>query len=474
MSSYHDSFDYRGKNSFTDMNLIISSFEPDDGFTETFLSMDPVYEENFDGSKIFNYGARYNTQAKINITLIKRDQSDFTIKEFRDCARWLTGARTDSWLEMFVGPDRDANGNKLKENIVYSFLGKITDLQQYKLDGRTVGLQIIFSSVAPWAFSNEETCDCYFGQAITIDNDGMIYVGSREQSILSVDENGILYAGASANVGFSLMDEQHYDGVICIDNTVPVQIDNLTDDLYTYINLDIKFTNENSKYLSIKHKYSTIDDIPIEEETKVLNMTKGEVVLLSSGQFIISEQLTADLSVNKDTVGSNYFVEDLTQLSGYRQVDLPKEYQEKDENGAQILYYHYTPNKDKIFGDDFNFVWPKLAPGLNNFAISGEGAGHLEFTYRYPMKIGNCTLDTSTYGSDIDCDAYPSGGGNGAFTGTVSWDKITGKPETIYGYHIDDEVYTKHEVDIMLDNITIDNMHIDKDELNELLANALG
>ena len=77
MSSYHDSFTYKKKNSFTDMNLIISSFEPDEGFTETFLSMDPVYEDNFDGTKQYSYGAKYNSKANIAITLVKKDYSDW-------------------------------------------------------------------------------------------------------------------------------------------------------------------------------------------------------------------------------------------------------------------------------------------------------------------------------------------------------------------------------------------------------------
>ena len=121
MSSYHDSFNYKGINSFKHMDLIISSFEPDDGFMDTFLSMDPVFEESFDGAKVFSYGARYNTQAKINITLVKKDGSDFSMQEFRNCARWLTGARVDSWLDMFIGPSHNNDGHIIEENIIYSF-----------------------------------------------------------------------------------------------------------------------------------------------------------------------------------------------------------------------------------------------------------------------------------------------------------------------------------------------------------------
>lgn len=323
MSSYHDSFTYKNINSLKDMDLIISSFEPDDGFTETFLSMDPVFEESYDGTRDFSYGAKYNSKAKINITVIKKDQSDFSMKEFRECARWLTGARVDSWLDMYVG-----------DEVVYSFLGKITDLQQYKISGRTVGLQITFSSVTPWAFSAEQAYDCYFGQALAVNSAGELYADSDKTSTLMVDEDGILYAGLGTSNYFSWIGEELYGpGVIFIDNTTIVPIDNQTDDLYTYINLDTKFVNDNCEYISIKN-------LTLDEETKIIGMSINENILLSSEQFITS--------------------------------DIP----------------------NKIFGDNFNFVWPRIAPGLNELAITGGGAANVQFTYRYPMKIGDCAIDT--------------------------------------------------------------------------------
>mgnify|MGYP003516346799 CR=1 FL=1 len=45
MSSYHSSFSYNGENSAKDRNLIITTFETDDGFVETFLSMDVIQED---------------------------------------------------------------------------------------------------------------------------------------------------------------------------------------------------------------------------------------------------------------------------------------------------------------------------------------------------------------------------------------------------------------------------------------------
>ena len=332
MSSYHDSFTYKNKNSLKDMNLIITSFEPDEGFTETFLSMDPIFENNFDGTRQYSYGAKYNSKANINITLVKKDYTEFSMAEFRECARWLTGSRVDSWMDMYVG-----------SQIVYCFLGKITDLQQYKLDGRTIGIQAIFSSVTPWAFSEEQYYDCHFGQELRT-NSNVLYMKDYENSPLNVDKNGILYAGHDVHSCFSWMDEDVYDGIIAIDNTVTVLIDNQTDDLYTYINLNTKFINDNSDFISIKNTYTYEDTITGEvvqttDETKVIGMSNNENILLSSEQFITSD----------------------------------------------------TPNK--IFGNNFNFVWPKLAPGINTLLISGSGTGNVQFTFRYPMKIGDSTID---------------------------------------------------------------------------------
>lgn len=401
MSSYYSNFVYKDKNSINDMNLIVVSFEPDNGFTDTFLSMDSVYENNTFGTRRFSYGAKYNSVATIDITVIKKDGSDFSTLDFRNCAQWLTGARKDSWLDMYVG-----------DEFICSFLGKFINLQHYKLDARTVGLKLTFESVAPWAFSAEQYYDCYFGQALLIDDNNNLYTNEINNSNLSVDENGILYAGSDENNYFSFMGEEVHDGIIFIDNTVVVSIDNKTDDLYTYINLDTKFINDNCEYISIKN-------VTLDEETKIIGMSVNESILLSSEQFITS--------------------------------DIP----------------------NKIFGDKFNFIWPRIAPGLNELTISGGGAANVQFTYRYPMKVGDCVMDINTHGGDIHCGDYPSGGGE-EFTGTIPWDKVTGKPDTIQGYKIDDEVYTKDYIDKALADISVGSAYIDENELNEMLENALG
>ena len=52
---------------------------------------------------------------------------------------------------------------------------------------------------------------------------------------------------------------------------------------------------------------------------------------------------------------------------------------------------------NNVFGDNFNFVWPKLLPGINEFSVDGSGEGYVDFEYRYPIKIGDCAIDMDIY-----------------------------------------------------------------------------
>ena len=326
MSSYHTSFSYKDKNSLNE-GLIIVSFEPDVGFTDSFLAMENVSDEYYDRTKRFDYGSRYTSQSEIKITLIKQDGSDMKRDEFRAYAKWLTGARANSWLDMYIG-----------STIQYSFLGKFLNLEQYKYDSRTVGIRLTFSSISPWAYSAEQRFLCELSRSLIVDTYNVLEKKagiSREfglvDSVLFVDPNDV-------NSYFDVTS----DGIAHIDNAVVIQTDNETDDLYTYINLDINYKNGEGNSISIKN--TTLD-----EETIITGMSVGEIIKLSAKQFIVS--------------------------------DIP----------------------NKIFGDDFNFVWPRLAPGVNKFIIDGATEGVIEFAYRYPMKIGDCAIDTDILGEGFDC-----------------------------------------------------------------------
>lgn len=508
MASYHSSFSYNDQNSAKDYGLIITTFEPDNGFVDSFLSMDNISDDYFDGTKRFDYGSRFNTAAEIKITAIKRDGSDMTLDEFRTCAKWLTGARVNSWLDMYdknytvstlsyVGdgvtnefkteypysvaivmvngvkvsgytrnhntgtlifseaPSNDSVIEILETPPVYSFLGKFLNLEQYKLDGRTVGIRMTFSSVSPWAYSAPQAFDRSIEQALLFNN-GLVVKDPADE--ICIDDDGVLYNGKTPASGACFCIDEN--GVLYVENEIVARINNETDDLYNYIYLDIEFDNESCDGLKIINQ-------TLGETTELSNLRHGHIITLSAKQFI------AEYSI--------------------------------DQNGNHV-------NQNRIFGDDFNFVWPRLAPGENDIYITGQGNGIVKFAYRYPMKVGDNTMDISVYGSGIDCcdcDAIPS-------CNTIRWEDIVGAPTTLGGYGLADEVdekianidiewndisntpttvegyeisnaytksevYTKAEVDDKIDDIEISgggtgggSTNIDEEELNSMLEDILG
>jgi hypothetical protein len=371
---------------------MVVAFEPDDGFMDSFLSMEQIQEDYYDGTKKFDYGAKYNSSYVVNITVVKNNGSDFSLKEVRSLSKWLTGSRVNSWLD--VGSVRFEQGKDDDKNIKYSFLGRVTNLQPRKLDGRTIGFLIEFSSVSPWAFSTPQSFPkCVIGQRADIDSEGVLIQSGENASKFGFDD-GVLCV--SSDVGNYFM--MHNDGTVYIDNRYRTNIDNESDDLYTYIYLDIDYQNQDGTYISIKNA-------TLGEETLINNVSKNESITISSKQFIISN----------------------------------------------------IPNK--LFGDSFNFVWPRLQPGHNDFIIDGDGHGTAQFTYRYPMKVGDCAMDISVYGGNNDC-------GEIAAYDTVKWENIVGIPTTLGGYGITD-AYTENEIDHKLEDINsnfdnkIKNINID-------------
>jgi hypothetical protein len=411
MSSYHTSFTYKDKNSW-DEGLIIAAFEPDNGFRDSFLSMDNISDDYYDGTKRFDYGSKYNTSAEIQITLIKKHDADMSLKEFRNYAKWLTGAKTNSWLDMYVG-----------DHFAYAFLGKFTNFEQYKLDGRTIGIRLTFSSLSPWAFSAPQVFDCDIGQELDLleeNNEAIVVKKSAEYVPFGIDDNGVLCANALDENSYFIVDEK---GVAYIDTSYRTIINNKSDDLYTYIDLDIDYINKNSTEVFIKNN-------TLNEETVIKALDTNEIISISAKQFIVSYSL--------------------------------------NDKGERVQNVH------KIFGDDFNFVWPRLAPGENDFEVYGSGHGKAQFTYRYPMKIGDCTIDIDANGNGIYCDCDESDINNF----TIDWANIVNTPITLGGYGITD-AYTNAEVDEIVENIEITgggggNTNVNEQELNDMLADILG
>lgn len=359
MSLYHPSFNYLGKNSKDDFGIIVSHLDnSDSGETETFLQMDPVYTDNYLGTRRIDYGAKYSSVAVFNITLIKQSGGDFSTAEIRECLKWLTGAQSNSNLELILDGE-----------VKYFFTGRFTNVSQYKMDARTIGLVLEFTSIAPWAYSAPQPVT----QTLT--------------------------------------------------GTETLTINCETDDLYSYVYMRTTYTNTTGKSVIIKN--TTIGDI-----TEIFSLAVNEIVTLDNNMTITSDKTT------------------------------------------------------RIFGNDFNFVFPRLQAGENVFEITGTG--NIQFEYIIPVKLGNVAIDINTY-SDPICDD------SGVITiEKLPWSRLTDIPTTLSEHNIQDaytktqidekianvtvgNVYTKSEIDDMLDNLNVDvdlSNYYTKTEVNALLSSA--
>lgn len=400
MSSYYPSFSYKGCNSLKDKSLLVVAFDPDQGEKETFLSVDPIYTDNPYGIRRLDYGAKYNSVAVIKISVIKTNRTDFTVADVRDFLKWTTGTCQNSYLDLLIG-----------DAVKFSFLGRFTNAYQQKMDARTIGMSLEFTSVSPWAFSPEQKFSTAFGQSLHIDN-GTVFKTGQD---LAVSNAGVLTNGIGA--AFNI----NNDDIVYIDNSIMLPINNESDDLYSPVFLNTKIINTNSDEIIIKNEtiYEMTDGV--DGLTELQNILDGEVVDLTSEQMILSD----------------------------------------------------APNR--IFGNSFNFIWPKLIPGINKLVVSGSGQGIIEFNYRYPIKIGDCAIDVYTGGGE-DCYCPDN-----TTYGTISWDDIADTPTTLGGYGITD-AYTITEVDTKIENIeisgggggTIGDLKIDEAELNQMLDDVLG
>lgn len=393
MSVYYPSFTYLGINS-RKKNLIVTHLDGgDSGEVDSFLGMDPIYTDSSDGTRRIDYGAKFNNVATPKITVIKQDGSNISVTEIEDCLKWLTGSRKVSPLNImehfednFICKDGSksfilynqadmiysvsVNGIQLSDeewsynsddksvtllntpangdtvDVVYnktkfSFIGRVTNVWHYKMDAKTVGLVIEFTSISPWAISPVQkiTCDV---------------TGTQSNPTLLV-------------------------------------IPNMSDDVDSYVYMKTIYKNIGGSSLVLMNTTTG-------ENTEIYNLLTDEIVTMAGNQIITSN------------------------------------------------------NSSRIFGNDFNFNFPRLAPGDNEFKVIG--VGNITFEYTVPRKVGDCAIDLDAK-TDPICDS-----GNNILIDTLDWNRLSNVPA----------MYTKSEVDTLINNIDIDNVYT-KSEVDSMLEN---
>lgn len=316
MSVYYPSFNFLNKNSYDDFNLIVSHFDGDQGESDTWLGMDPIYSDSSDGTKRHDYGAKFNSVATPKITVIKADGTDFTTQEVRQFLKWTTGSRKNSYLELC-----EWNENADTWETKFRFLGRTTKAYQQKLDARTIGLIIEFTTISPFAYSPLMSCE--------------------------------------------------YE----INGTQEIIIEHDTDDLDTLIGLDVSFNNTSGDSLVIYNE-------TLGESTEISNLVVNEVVTLDSNGFIKSDK------------------------------------------------------PGRIFGNDFNYVFPRFGYGADVLSVTGHGT--IKFEYIYFIKIGDCAIDVDVSGGCINCNGPGAGTGSSTGTGgnfdcTIDEEELTAMLEEVLG-----------------------------------------
>jgi hypothetical protein len=339
MSSYHTSFSYLNKNSYDDFNLQIVHF---DGGDSGEVDSYLSQEAIYADSPRGTRRTMYGT--KYNSVSILQ----------------ITVMRPDG-SEFGIEKTREINrwltgSNQYSwmdlyvgDEIKYRMHCFVQNVKPYKLDSRIVGFVITAESSSPWCYSNLQTV-------------------SQE-----------------------------------IDGDTTLQINNPSDDLYTYTELRTVFQNSTGKVL-------TITNNTLGETTTISKLAANEIMTLSENMFITSD------------------------------------------------------NKTRIFGNDFNYVWPKLKSGMNEFDISGTGT--ITFEYIYAMKVVDCV-------GNLNAASIPVCNENGEIVvDQLPWNRISDTPTTIQGYGITD-AYTRTEINKMLDNIAASGVEIDEEELNAMLTEIL-
>lgn len=334
MSSYHTSFTYLGKNSKDDFGLVVAHFsdQSDSGEVDTYLSTDAIYTDSYDGTRQKFYGAKYNAVATPQITLIKSDGTDFGITDNRQVLRWLTGSRQSTWMDFYMWDDDKPR---------YRMLGRVSNVSQYKMDARIIGLIVTFESVSPYAYSDLQTVTETISGSKTID------------------------------------------------------ITNNSDDVHSYVYMNVEYANNSGDSLQINN--NTTGD-----ETKITNLVVNEKINISDNMMITSDKTEKTFGTSFNFVfprlaaGKNTLI-----LKGNGSITF--QYIEPIKIGDMAI--NINSIGDPICDDLGNIVieqlpWSRISNKPNS--LSGYGINDAYTKTEIDIKLTNISIDENEFNKMIE------------------------------------------------------------------------
>ena len=297
------------------------SFDGDSGETDTFINREAVASESYRGDfrRVHNY--KYTDVFAPTISFIKEDFSDFTKEEVRRVLKWLTSKDTASFLTVYHDDS---------EVISYEILGAFIEIQTYKLgNGRVVGIQAVFESVAPWAFSMIQTVT---------------------KNVSSPTNNTI---------------------------TLDIETDDPQNPIYPRITIK---QDSNTNVIEINHAMGDTDNWI---DGSVFKYGNNYYWVDSDGKKYTSTTNTSGIDTTSVAIRNTHTDEN----GAVRVFDSLVKNNIKGEtvvlDGANKVV---SSSSIRIFGDDFSWNWTPLYEGKNELSFVGNCTVTIE--YRTPIKCG--------------------------------------------------------------------------------------
>lgn len=341
----------------TEYDLICDvSFDGNVGETDSYLSRESVFTQNYRGSKrnVYHYG--YSDILSPAITFMKSNFEPFSFQENRRILSWLTGSRKPCLLEIYE-----------EENIVkYCLIGNFTEIQQYKQDSQIIGYLVTFESNSPFAYSDVIEKDLSVDSVVDI----TLYNGGD-------DSEDLVYPVFEITQGEDIY--FHVDSLPSLADMIPDVIYHLPDDTYhiriegdTISQLSGIFNGNIEEQAANGNTYGKYYYCPNDG-----NIYKGSSVLTDNGTSYIWQ------TVCKGVYGA---VEICNLTTGKRTYLRRLHRTEKAiiDGSNQVIVSSW---ENRVFGNDFNWEWAGLIQGENALSINGNAT--IKIKYRIPIKCGD-------------------------------------------------------------------------------------
>lgn len=419
--------------------------------------------------------------------------------------------KTTNIVTLTNAPTKGATIKISYGRIKYYFIGRITNAWQYKMDARTIGLIFEFTSTSPWAYSAKQTVSTLVGNptTIAINNDtDDLYGYTSMNVVLNNTRRNLMENSKPLFVNEHGFDASGYETMGKVtEEDEGVRIVNTESNTRMYFGNYFSATSGQSYTVSFKYKlYSGESPVQIQAIYMDSNWQGGiyfatsehsqTYIQLDNGwkwiqatfttpnvegiafvRFALRSGLdyksyTCDFSIKEPQVELGTKATAWTYAFNDPELDSLKIINSATKDVTTItniaanevitLSNNMMITSDKpnrVFGNDFNFVFPRLVAGENNFVI--QGTGNIIFEYVYAIKIGDCSMDINVISDPIyDDDGHIQ-------LDTLPWNRIVDTPTTYQGYGITN-VYSKAEVDALVAGIEIDENELFRMLIEEL------